>query len=174
MIGGIENARENLGQCPQCPGKSRVQCPRTASVSREVHGRGGQRRSRLAMVMGGPTDHRFLPALRSSSAGYPRFLSARPIPSMTRLWILHRSWKAASRNASYTGSGRYKLEWTTSGLGWRLAGFVGTPETVGRVLERLAILIPSTGFAGPSTAIVARTRRKATARRSCDPVALQH
>jgi Enoyl-(Acyl carrier protein) reductase len=50
--------------------------------------------------------HRFLPALRSSTAGYPRFRNARPIPSMTRSWILQRSWKAVSRNASYTGSGR--------------------------------------------------------------------
>jgi len=33
---------------------------------------------------------------------------------------------------------------------------------------------PPTGFPGPSTAIVARMRHKATARRAHDPVALQH
>jgi hypothetical protein len=68
-------------------------------------------------------NYRFLLALRSSRAGYPRFLSARPIPSRTRSWILQRSWKAVSRNASLTCSGRYRLEWTTSGRG-PSAGFL--------------------------------------------------
>ena len=41
-------------------------------------------------------NHRFLPPFRSSMAGYPRFLRAGPTPSITRSWILQRSWKAAS------------------------------------------------------------------------------
>jgi hypothetical protein len=44
--------------------------------------------------------YRFLPALSSSTDGYPRFLSAISIPCMTRSWILQRSLKAVSRNAS--------------------------------------------------------------------------
>src|SRR5262249_1427570 len=43
----------------------------------------------------------FLPALRSSIDGYPRFLSAISMPCMTRSWILQRSLKALSRSASY-------------------------------------------------------------------------
>jgi hypothetical protein len=39
--------------------------------------------------------YRFLPALRSSIGGYPRFLSAVPIPSMMMSWILQRSLNAA-------------------------------------------------------------------------------
>jgi hypothetical protein len=60
--------------------------------------------------------YRFLTALRSSTDGYPRFLSAESIPCIMMSWILQRSLKAASRNASCTAR---------SGTCWqRLAGRV--------------------------------------------------
>ena len=70
-----------------------------------IGGAGGRLAPRAAQVWT-KLDHRFLPALRSSTEGYLRFLRTASIPSMMRSWILRRSWKAVPRRTSYTGSGR--------------------------------------------------------------------